>query len=279
MKIVYYLMTHKNECQIKRLIERLLTGSNSFILIHHDYSKGMPLAIQKTANVQVIKNYVPVKYGHISISQAMLRGIQWLEEESLDFDWLLMLSGQDYPVRPIHQIEAFIENTSYDAFIGYERIHENPVLHGRYFHTLCMRRYFYKRIKIPGIKNIFIKRRHPYQEGLHCYAGSQWLNLSRKAVEFIWSNKDLTRQLFEYLKKASCPEETLFQTVVVNQSGLKIANNDKRYIVWREDAEHPEVLCLDHLAEILESDAWFARKVDDTTCPELLDRLDEVIKA
>ena len=278
MRTIYYLITHKNEGQIKRLTNRLLSGSDSFVLIHHDYSKYEPLAFDNLANVHVIDDYVPVKYGHISISKAMLRGIQWLEDENMDFDWLIMLSGQDYPVRPIHEIEATLGSTSFDAFVAHEQIYENRALHSRYFQNLCMQRYYYKRIKIPKLKAFFIKRRHPYREGLCCYAGSNWLNLSRRAVEFIWSRKTLIMQLIEYLEKASCPEETLFQTVLVNEPGLDIANDDKRYIVWQEDAEHPDVLCLDHLAEIRKSDAWFARKLDENTCPELLNKLDEILQ-
>ncbi len=40
MKITYLLLKYRNERQIKRLIARLRHGSDSFVLVHHDYSKG-----------------------------------------------------------------------------------------------------------------------------------------------------------------------------------------------------------------------------------------------
>ena len=68
-----------------------------------------------------------------------------------------------------------------------------------------------------------------------------------------------------------------FYNVVNNNSELRVANNDKRYIEWQDEAEHPEVLGLENLPGIRESDAWFVRKVDDNHCPQLMDRLDELI--
>jgi hypothetical protein len=80
----------------------------------------------------------------------------------------------------------------------------------------------------------------------------------------------------QYLRHAKCPDETIFHTALMSDSGLKVDNTDKRFIVWREGANNPEILGLEHLDAIVASDAWFARKVDEPVCPELLDRLDEI---
>lgn len=278
MNIVYYLMTHKNERQIKRLVGHLQSSANSFVLIHHD-AKSAPLTLPGSDNLCVLNDPVEVWWGHISVVRAMWKGVEWLEKENLPFDWVIFLSGQDYPIRPLAEIEAELWQTKLDGYVHHEIIHEDPALHKRYYHTLCMQRYFLRRLKIPGMRPLYLKRRHPYVGGIKCFAGSAWLNLSRRAVEYLWSRKAMTAALIQYLRKASCPDETVFQTVLVNNSDLKIQNSDKRFIVWGDDADNPETLGLEHLNGILSSDAWFARKVDDLASSELLDRLDDIVLA
>jgi hypothetical protein len=278
MKVVYYLMTHKNERQIKRLVAHLQSSGNSFVLIHHD-AKSAPLVLPPSDNLCIMSDPVKVQWGHISLVYAMWKGIEWLEKENFPFDWMIFLSGQDYPIRPISQIEVELRETKYDGYVQHEIIHEEPALHERYFHAVCMQRYFLRRIKIPGMRPLYVKRRHPYVGGMRCFAGSAWLNLSRRAVEYLWSKKAMTAALIQYLRKARCTDETVFHTVLMNDSNLNIQNSDKRFIIWRDDANSPEALRVEHLREILSTDAWFARKMDEVVSSELLDRLDDIILA
>lgn len=277
MKIVYLVFTHKNERQIKRLVARLRTGSNSFLLIHHDHSKGVALPFQNGSDLHVIPDYVPIKWGDASLLLATLRSLSWLEKERFEFDWLITISGQDYPVQPPRSIEAFLNSTAHDAFVAHELIHEDPARHQRSWQTMCLRHYFYHSVRLFG-REYRLKRRHPYRNGFDCYAGSNWMNLSRRAVEYLWSKKEMTARLVSYLKGTFGPDETLFQTVLLNGSGLNIASDDKRFVLWRDDLPNPLMLCLDHLEAIVGSGAFFARKFDDTVCPEVLDQLDEVIQ-
>src|SRR3712207_8396051 len=39
--------------------------------------------------------------------------------------WLIILSGQDYPVQPLSHTESYLKTTLYDAFIQSYHIHEN----------------------------------------------------------------------------------------------------------------------------------------------------------
>jgi hypothetical protein len=276
VRIVYYLMTHKNNPQIERLVTCLHSSENSYVLIHHD-AKSVPLNLRTSKTIHILDDPVSVQWGEISVVQAMWKGIEWIQQTTIPFDWMIFLSGSDYPVRPMEKIEAELQKTNMDAFLHYELIHENPELHERYFHTLCMRRYFQSRFKIPGMRPLYLKRKHPYVNGIRCYAGSQWFNLSHRAIEYLWTKRDFVFQLMHYLRAASCPDETIFQTVLMNNPLIAVENSNKRYIEWRDEADSPELLCVDHLKLILSSEAWFARKVDDEVCPELLDRLDDII--
>jgi len=276
MNIVYYLLTHKNERQIKRLVTHLQSSENSFVLIHHD-AKSPPLAVPPSDNLVMLDDPVEVRWGHISQVHAMWRGIEWLEKQNHPFDWLIFLSGQDYPVKPLAQIESELRQSTFDGYVHHEIIHDDPALHERDFQAVCMKRYFLRRLKLPGMRPWYFKRRHPYVGGMQCFAGSSWLNLSYRAVEKLWSRKAMVAALSHYLRQASSSDETVLHTALMNDSRLKIQNSDKRFIIWRDGAAHPETLGREHLGEILSSDAWFARKVDDIVSSELLDQIDATI--
>ena len=278
MRIVYYLTTYKNERLIRRLVNRLQSSPNSFVLIHHDAKSG-PLTIPPAGNLHVLADPLRVRWGSSALVMAMWKGVKWLQDADLPFDWMITLTGQDYPIKPLAQIEAEMGQTAYDAFMHHELISEDPALRLRAFHTNCLNRYFYGRLRIPGLKRIRYKRKHPYVNGFNCYAGEAILNLSRPVVENLWAREAEVNDLMHYLSKAPCPDETLFQTILVNDNGLSIANSSKRFIVWKEPGNNPQILGPEHFDDILASDAWFARKVDDEVYPELLDQLDEVVLA
>jgi hypothetical protein len=268
-------MTHKNERQILRLVRHLRSFGNSFVLVHHD-AKSPPLALPRSDDLFVIDDPVRVRWGHFSQVEMMSKGIDWLEATGTAFDWLIFLSGQDYPAMPTSRIEAELREAKFDGFVDHEVIHEDPARHTNGFQTECMRRYFKRTVKIPGFRPFHFRRKHPYTHGLQCFAGSTWLNLSRKAVEQLWSRKSARATLARHLRHAPCPDETFFHTLLLNESDLKIQSWDKRFYVWRESSPNPETLGLEDLGRIRASEAWFVRKVDDTVHPDLLDRLDGI---
>ncbi|HEY9301927.1 MAG TPA: beta-1,6-N-acetylglucosaminyltransferase [Phormidium sp.] len=133
-KILYLIITYTNPEQVLRLVKAIKSGSpESQVVIHHDYTNSKyylsASLFEQFQEVYVLKNYVPVQWGHISWVQAVLCGISWAIENYLKFDWLVLLSGQDYPIQPIQKTEKFLEDTQYDGFMEHflaEAIQENP---------------------------------------------------------------------------------------------------------------------------------------------------------
>lgn len=48
-----------------------------------------------------------------------LNAVNWLFENNSDFDWLIDLTGQDYPTQPLSETENFLASTDCDGFISY----------------------------------------------------------------------------------------------------------------------------------------------------------------
>jgi hypothetical protein len=51
-------------------------------------------------------------------------------------------------------------------------------------------------------------------------------------------------------------------------------NSDLRFESWEEDSDHPAILTVEHLPELMRSDALFAKKFDATVDSDVLDRID-----
>jgi len=66
-----------------------------------------------------------VQWGDVSQLDALLGCITYALEK-LDFSWLSVISGQDYPIRPLKVSEAELRNTSYDAFVKAARVENGP---------------------------------------------------------------------------------------------------------------------------------------------------------
>jgi len=120
VKVVYLILTHTNPEQILRLVRALRTGNSaSRIVIHHSYSSSYltPDAFEHFNNVHLVTDTVHVRWGDFSLTLAILRSIEWIKN-NLEFDWLVLISGQDYPIQPVREIEKFLETTNYDGFIS-----------------------------------------------------------------------------------------------------------------------------------------------------------------
>jgi len=117
--VVYFIASHTNPQQIVRLVETLRAGSSTAsIVIHHDYSKSYldPAAFEGMHNIYIIEEYIPVQWGAFSLTEMTLHSFRWILNH-LEFDWLVFISGQDYPIQPLSHIEQFLENTPYDGFM------------------------------------------------------------------------------------------------------------------------------------------------------------------
>ncbi len=118
-KVVYLIASHVNPRQIVRLVRTLRDGSpTASIVIHHDYSRSYldPTAFAGIDSVHIIEDYISVRWGRFSQVAMVLHAFEWALSH-LEFDWLVFISGQDYPIQPLSQIERFLETTPYDGFM------------------------------------------------------------------------------------------------------------------------------------------------------------------
>lgn len=117
-QFVYLVMSHDYPEQVVRLLRTLRQGSpHAHIVLHHDQS-GSPLeASRLPERVHQVPFSMNIEWGTFSLVEMQLRCFEWIDRH-LDFDWLVLLSGQCYPIKPLADFERFIASEAADAYIG-----------------------------------------------------------------------------------------------------------------------------------------------------------------
>jgi len=309
--VLYLIASHQYPEQLVRLVRALTPpGSNSQVVIHHDRTQSAldPSLFAAFSNVHILEQTIAVEWGEFSMVAMELHCIDWILNHNIDFDWLVFLSGQDYPIQPIQQFEQFLDTTEYDGFMEYfpaQTPPANPAPNGlQWPPQRGIQRFFYhyrRLTSIPLFKSLLFRlsrlingnqpwinlvvdrnaaklgircQQTPFNEAFQCYAGSQWFILSRACIQFIHEFANGHPEVMQHYRRTIIPDESVIQTIVVNQPQFKICNDNKRYLVWTAQSK-PDVLTTTQLEAIIASGQWFARKFDPTLDRDILDHLDQ----
>jgi hypothetical protein len=311
VKVLYLIASHQHPEQLVRLVRALHPdGSNSQVVIHHDRAQSPldPSLFTDFTNVHILEKTIAVQWGEFSMVEMELHCIDWIIQHQLEFDWLVFLSGQDYPIQPIGQIEHFLETTQYDGFMEYflaEKPPENPAPNGLQWQSKTgIQRFFYHYHHLTSIRicksilfrisrwvngnqpwfNLVVDRNAaklgiryqnpPFHDTFQCYAGSQWYILSRACIQAIHGFVKYHPEVIDYYRKTIIPDESLIQTIVLNHPQFQILNDNKRYLVWNSQSK-PDVLKAKDFEQLIASKHFFARKFDQISDRRILDLLDQ----
>ena len=303
MKVCYFIQAHKNPDQVYRLVKTIKSSSPSAqVLIGYDFTNSyLDMApFQGLSDVNLIRGDFPVRRAEFSALQPYLNAVNWLFDQESDFDWLAYISGQDYPVQPLSQVDKFLSETDYDGFIQYFNVFSDESLWNV---EQGLKRYFYQYIRLPksttglfkklrrfkkytkfqfdlisGVRIGLPSSQHPFNEDFICYGGNQRHFLSRKCTMFLKQFIGDNPTFVKYYQKTFTPEESFVQTILVNSNKFKLFNEHKIYDDYRNNIDgHPKILTVEDYPEIINGNYFFARKFAQDS--EILDRLDSVIFA
>jgi len=285
----FILLTHSDSPQSVRLVNRL-NAMFDFppITWHHDFSKGKPPEAKFSPNITFVRRPVRAERAEYSLVEAELRAMEQMFSQPGAPERFVLLSGQDYPIKPAKQILADLQAGGFDAHMHYDLVREDQQA-TKELRMLYERHLCYNFPPLPLFRWLdrnwpmfIVKYRGPFRglvpfsREFECYAGSQWFVANRRTVEHILEFHRTRRKLARYYRWRLFPDEVYLQTIVVNEPRLKTNRNNWRYVDWSSGTSHPKILGLEDLPKLMASPAHFARKFSLQADAKILDRLDEV---
>ena len=306
----FIILSHKDPEQLLRLVTTLnRIYGDPLIVCHHDFNQSALDRTMFPGNVRFVVDYVKTGWAKWSLVEAALLGLRELYADDGP-DWFTLLSSADYPVMRADDVYRELNISGVDAMIDYRPVnakreeieaagnHPAHDQHGTIGSIyLAKNRYLKAIVKIPlirfgapqssstvssgmrlGSQTVSLPFRSPlspFSAKFRCYVGSQWLTANAKTARLLLSPIPTHRKLRRYLRTRVVPDECYFQSIIVNETGLKVQNDPKRYVEWLGGGAHPIALRMEDLPAILASGSFFARKFDPES--PLLDKIDEII--
>lgn len=279
MRVGYIITAHTLPEQVVRLVRRL-DSENARFFVHLDARAPEAVARTVAAGLADMPNvrFVPrhrCTWASFSLVEAALEGIDAILDSQEEIGYGVLLTGQDYPIKPPQEIEAALERAQGKSFMGYwpsagrfldrvERWHWHGELLGR-------------RLRLPNRLVPFSVRRS-LPPGLEPFTGSAHWCLSRACLEQVATVRAERPDVMRFFRRVAVPDETFFQTLLLSSPlAHTVVNDDLRYIDWTGGGNSPRVLTSEDLGLLLESDDLFARKFDPRVDAAVMNGLDAAV--
>ncbi|MBA4852670.1 beta-1,6-N-acetylglucosaminyltransferase [Emticicia sp. BO119] len=277
MKIAHLILTHANPTQLKRLIESLVHPEADFY-IHVDLKAAIePFLPLANNQVFFVQNRVKVYWGAYSIVQATVNSFKQILSSHRKYDYVNLMSGQDYALKSTEAIHAFFAQNPDKAFMDALLINSEwqealPKLTKYHF----VNYHFKGRYVVEKIVNLFAPLRK-MPNNLIPVGRTQWFSMSLKHVEYIVEYLEENQNVRRFFEMTWGCDEIIFQTILYNSQYRKdIVNDSLRYIDWSEGNASPKTFTIVDFPALMESGKLFARKFSLKDSAELLDELDKV---
>ena len=287
--MAYVVISHRNPGQVLRLVGALAEGSAARVLVSHD-SRRSPLGASdiERAGGRATGDRIEMEWGGFSHVELIVRCLREAAER-YDPDWVVMLSGQDYPLRPLDDIEADLGRSRADGLLGAVREVERrrPRAGDDEFFLRCRYRHYTRAHGFPHLPRAarpvvyardlprLVGVRRPLPAPLAFHASSDWFTLGRRAIG-VALDASADRRLMRHFRRVAVPSESFFASVLLNRPELTIEFDHRRFASFSGlGVPHPDTLTSADFERIVSSGADFARKFDVSVDGAVLDRLDE----
>ena len=277
--IAYIISAYTLPDQLIRLVQRLDWKGSSFF-IHIDKKtddaifRRLSTALSTRPNVHFLSRH-RCEYGGFGHVRATIKGIIALLRSGLPFDYTVLLTGQDYPIKSNAQIEEFFARQNGRSFVEYFPLPHAGWTHGgldrlQFRHYRFLGRHY--RLRRPT--GATFDERFP---SLRLFGGSAYWCLSRECTEYVHKFFCKEAAYTHFFRYVDAPDEIFFHTIILNSPlRERVVNDDLRFLEWRNPAvaSGPAILTAQDFEKVAKSPKLFARKFDITKDAEILDMID-----
>ncbi|TKK65678.1 glycosyl transferase [Ilyomonas limi] len=276
MKIAHIILAHAQPEQLQRLANKLLhPDADSYIHIDAKQHIEAFNALRHIPHVHFVQKRVKVTWGSYSMVQATLNAFEQIIASGIQYDYINLLSGQDYPLNEasfIHQYFALHHGKQFMEFYSiYDAWHEAIPRVTKYHLINYDIRGKYKLEQV--VNKLMPVRRMP--RGLEPVGRSQWFTITLPAARYILHYLHDHPEVTRFFKLTWAPDEFIFQTILFNSDFRgDMVNDNLRYMDWSEAKPSPKTLTSADIPALEQSGCLFARKVNIQTDKNLLDAID-----
>lgn len=283
MKLAYIILAHQAPQQMARLIRTLQQGNDDVFFVHldsraerrlgGDFLSACKEALGASKHVEFLRRHACC-WGGFGIVAATIEGVMAVGSYGRKFDRVILLSGQDYPIKPVSQIRAFFEANAGTEFIESFRLKDQNRWTDQRGSFNATARFWHRHYKILG-RDLHIPFGRRFFAGYEAYGGSQWWCLTYNCVLFICSFLSAHLSFVSYFKRCFIPDELFFQTIISNSAfASRVAGYDLTFADWtRASPPYPAIIDSSYLLALSRSAKLFARKFDANS-PTVLDDID-----
>ena len=196
------------------------------------------------------------------------------EHGKYDFYWLI--SGQDWPLRPMNDILMFFEDHRSENFMLFwnsknHGTHQQNNLNKRnsiYFPLWMIGRKLWQKVikrswvELSGGYNKTYKIFERPQLNIKYYFGSSWWALNRETVGWILDYLAKHKEYYQFYQNSTCPDESFFQTLVMLSPYANENTDYLTYLRFQKGANSPDILQGDDFQKAVKSKYLIMRKVD-----------------
>ena len=290
MKIAYIMLCHKNSKQINMLIDKLMNDNADFY-IHVDLKSKIGNEISQKNNIFILpkeKSY-SVSWGGNEMILATLSLIREVKNSGKKYDYIWLISGQDFPIVSTKIIEQrlmdnfgynFIDiiDKEYKEYNAYKKLYEIKypkwITKNKFYIKLIKRIYM---ILTGGLKYTFKIFRRKRNFDFDFYFGSQWWTLTSECAYDLLDYCDENPKYIKYFDNVIIPDECFFQTLFMNTKYSKLRKDNLTFVNWKNNKRSPENLTINDLSILkqISKEKCLARKFDIDVDDEIILMLNE----
>lgn len=286
MRIAYIVLCHKNPKQINDLISLLSNDNNDFYL-HLDRKSDIENKIILSDNVFILNKdkRIDIRWGQNSMLKATMNLLREVIKSKKEYDYVWLISGQDFPIKSQTFINEFLEkrkgqnfiriigpnNSDYKKYLKRNTLYYPKwIVNDKVWIKVLKKFYIYL---TGGANRTYIAQRSN-NTGLNFYFGSQWWALTYDCVKYIYEYVNRNPGIINFFENSVVPDECLFQTIFMHSPFKDFQSDYLTFIDWGENKRSPKVLKYWDLERLLKNNNYLlARKFDEDIDRKVIDRL------
>lgn len=277
-------MAHKYPAQLEALIKSLQHADFDFYIHVDGKVKTTPFKyLSQLKQVYFIKDRVVCNWGGYSLVKSMITSIDQILDSEIKYDFINLLSAQDFPIKSVNYIHDFFSKKIGYSFISFDKSNDTlwwKEAENRYkkYHLSDVN--FKGKFALQKTLNFIAPDRVFLNSFNKLYGGnrSTWWTIDFDCAAYLSYYFKANPELERNLKYTWGSDEIIIVTILMQSPYKnKIINENYRYIVFSDNEAHPDCLTMKDYEKLINSNMLFARKFDTNIDENILNNLKDYI--